>query len=223
MNTVLNARIYVSGGARERALDSFGSQVRNLLEDLDAEPDIDLRKDDRIEVAIDGDDSEAASSLLEEKYGRMETDPEEDESYIGTLESWGPEGFTIDVGSDVQVQSSELEELGKGNPSQIRERYGLVQHVPLEVTYGETPKLSDVQVDSLWGWRKGNGRLNVNSATRSEVRATVNRAGHADDIVTVERLGVLEQSVICREGTDPPGLLADVGGYIQGEMKCVVT
>jgi hypothetical protein len=54
------------------------------------------------------------------------------------------------------------------------------------------------------------------------VRATVNRAGHADDIVTVERLGLLEQSIVCKDETDPPGLLASVGEYLPAEMLCVV-
>ncbi|NIS37526.1 MAG: DUF2110 family protein, partial [Actinobacteria bacterium] len=66
------------------------------------------------------------------------------------------------------------------------------------------------------------GRVNVNSATRSEVRATVNRAGHADDIVTVERLGLLEQSVVCAEGTDPPGILAAIGPHLPAEMRAVL-
>ena len=64
--------------------------------------------------------------------------------------------------------------------------------------------------------------MNVNSATRSEVRATLNRAGHAEDVVTVERLGLLEQSVVCREGTDPPGLIASVGRYLPAELLAVV-
>ncbi|WP_122091363.1 DUF2110 family protein, partial [Halalkalicoccus subterraneus] len=58
---------------------------------------------------------------------------------------------------------------------------------------------------------------------RGEVRATVNRAGHAKDIVTVERLGLLEQSVVCREGTDPPGLLAAIGPHLTSELRCVIT
>jgi hypothetical protein len=64
--------------------------------------------------------------------------------------------------------------------------------------------------------------VNVNSASRAEVRATVNRAGHAHDIVTVERLGLLEQSIVCREETDPPGLLASIGEYLPAELLCVV-
>jgi hypothetical protein len=64
--------------------------------------------------------------------------------------------------------------------------------------------------------------VNVNSATRGEVRATVNRAGHARDIVTVERLGLLEQSIVCAEGTDPPGLLSAIGAYLPAELRCVI-
>ena len=62
----------------------------------------------------------------------------------------------------------------------------------------------------------------MNSATRAEARATVNRAGHAQDIVTVERLGLLEQSIVCREGTDPPGLVASIGEYLPAELLAVV-
>jgi hypothetical protein len=83
-------------------------------------------------------------------------------------------------------------------------------------------RLADAERDRLFDWTRGAGRVNVNSATRSEVRATVNRAGHAEDIVTVERLGLLEQSIVCREGTDPPGLLASIGGYLPSELLCVV-
>jgi hypothetical protein len=64
--------------------------------------------------------------------------------------------------------------------------------------------------------------VNVNSATRAEVRATVNRAGHAQDILTVERLGLLEQSIVCKEGTDPPGLIASIGEYLPAELRAVV-
>ena len=42
------------------------------------------------------------------------------------------------------------------------------------------------------------------------------------DIVTVERLGLLEQSIICGEGTDPPGLLAAIGDYLPAEIKAVI-
>ena len=87
---------------------------------------------------------------------------------------------------------------------------------------GEPNRLADEERDRLYEWTRGNGRVNVNCATRGEIRATVNRAGHAQDIITVERLGLLEQSIICAEGTDPPGLLASIGSYVPAELLCVV-
>jgi hypothetical protein len=87
---------------------------------------------------------------------------------------------------------------------------------------GEPARLADAERDRLYDWTRGEGRVNVNSATRAEVRATVNRAGHAQDIVTVERLGLLEQSVVCKEGTDPPGLVAAIGKYLPAELLAVV-
>ncbi|MCX2819024.1 DUF2110 family protein [Haladaptatus sp. F3-133] len=223
MRRVLNAKIYVAGDARERALDSARGVIGNRVAELEFEHEVQLRDDDRIEVSGVGEDAEAAFALLVEEFGEYTTDPEDGETYLGTLESWDNDGFTVDIGVDVRVPREQLEDLGRGSPADIRERYGLVQHTPLEVVAGEPARLSDVQVDELWSWQKGEtGRLNVNSCTRAEVRATVNRAGHANDIVTVERLGLLEQSVVCAPGTDPPGLLASVGKYLEGEMKCVV-
>jgi hypothetical protein len=118
-----------------------------------------------------------------------------------------------------------LPELQTRAPGQVREGLGKVRHLRLRFVEGDgdaPARLADAERDRLYDWTRGPGRVNVNSATRSEVRATVNRAGHANDIVTVERLGLLEQSIVCAEGTDPPGLLASIGDYLPAELRCVV-
>ena len=220
---VLATKCYVAGDARERALDSLRSQVENVLGDLDVEWQLGLRDDDFPSVTITGDDATVARNVLAEEFGELVPDRASGDVYTGTLEAWDDDGFVLDVGfgDSVRIPTAELG-LGQGTPEQIRNRYGLVQHVPLKFVAGETPRLADEEIDRLYEWTRGTGRLNVNSSTRAEVRATINRAGHADDIVTVERLGLLEQSVICREGTDPPGLLASVGQYLPAELLCVV-
>ncbi|ELY47713.1 DUF2110 family protein [Natronorubrum bangense] len=223
---VLATKLYVEGDARQRSLDSLRSLVDNEVGDLDVEFELGVRHDDFPSVTIEGDDATVARNVLGEEFGEIVPDLEAGETYVGTLESWDDDGFVLDAGQGdgVRIPTDELG-LGQGTASQIRERYGLVQHMPLEFVYGgddESSRLAEEAQDRLYEWTRGNGRLNVNSATRAEVRATLNRAGHAQDYVTVERLGLLEQSVICTEDTDPPGLLASVGEYLPAELRCVV-
>jgi len=221
---VLATKVYVSGDARDRVLDSLRSLVGNELADLDVEYEVGVRSDDFPSVTVTGEDEVVARNVLAEAFGEIDAHMEAGETYVGTFDSWSDEGFVLDAGQDVYVPAENLD-LGRGSPSQVRERFGLVQHMPLEFVYGgdeEPSRLSDDQVDELYEWARGNGRVNVNSATRAEVRATVNRAGHARDIVTVERIGLLEQSIICKEGTDPPGLLAAIGEYLPAEIRCVI-
>jgi len=219
---VIATKCYVEGSARDRALDGMTSLVDNAIGDLDVDWEVGVRHDDFVSVTVSGEDEVVARNVLREEWGEVGTGFEDGEVYVGTLESWDENGFVLDAGERVRIPAEELG-LGPGSPSQVRDRFGLVQHLPLRFVAGDPPRLADEERDRLFEWtRSDNGRLNVNSATRGEVRATINRAGHARDIVTVERLGLLEQSVVCTEGTDPPGLLASVGEYLPAELKCVI-
>lgn len=218
---VLATKCYVEGRAREQALTGLRSLVENAIGDLDVAYEVGLRHDDFPSVTVSGTDDVVARNVLREQWGAITPDFEAGETYTGTLESWNDSGFVLDAGKSVAVPVEELG-LGPGTPAQIRTRFGLVQHLPLRFVHDDPPRLADDERDRLFEWSRGAGRVNVNSATRGQVRATVNRAGHAEDIVTVERLGLLEQSIVCRESTDPPGLLAAIGGYLPAELLCVV-
>jgi hypothetical protein len=218
---VLATKCYVEGEARERSLKSLRSLIENDLHRLSVDSEVGVRRDDFVTVTLTGDDAPVARNVLGERWGEVTDHFTEGETYVGTLESWDDEGITLDAGENVRIPAEQLG-LGQGTPSQIRERFGLIQHLPMKFVYGEPSRLADEEVDRLYEWSRGRGRVNVNSATRGEVRATVNRAGHAQDIVTVERLGLLEQSIICGEGTDPPGLLAAIGEYLPAELRCVI-
>ena len=219
---VLATKLYISGDARDRALDSLRSLVNNDIGDLDVEFEIGIRHDDFPSVTIEGPDAVAARNVLAEEWGQITDSFEEGEIYVGTLEGWNDDGFVLDAGREIRIPAENID-LGRGSPQQVRERFGLVQHMPLRFVYDESsPRLADEEIDRLYEWTRGDGRVNVNSATRAEVRATVNRAGHAQDIITVERLGLLVQSIVCPESTDPPGLLSSIGGYLPSELRAVV-
>ncbi|MCL9814318.1 DUF2110 family protein [Natranaeroarchaeum aerophilus] len=219
---VLATKLYIGGDARDRAQGSLRSLVNNDIGDLDVEFDIGIRHDDFPSVTIEGPDAVAARNLLTEEWGAVTDQFESGETYVGTLEGWTDDGFVLDAGREVLIPASELD-LGRGSPDQIVERFGLVQHMPMRFVYDpDGSRLADAEIDRLYEWTRGDGRVNVNSATRAEVRATVNRAGHAQDIITVERLGLLEQSIVCPESTDPPGLIASIGQYLPAELRAVV-
>lgn len=220
---VLATKLYVTGESKRRAMDSLKSLVENDLAELEVDFSVGLRDDGFPSITITGEDAPVARHLLEAEWGAITPHREAGETYVGTLESWDDDGIVLDVGESVRVPSSELG-LGQGTPSQIRKRFGLVQHMPLKFVEGgdDSNQLADEQRDQLYEWTRGTGRVNANSTTRAQLRATVNRSGHADDIVTVERLGLLESSVICREGTDPPGLLADIGPHLEAELLAVL-
>lgn len=220
---VLATKVYVLGEGRRRAMDSLESLVENELGDLEVEFTVGLRDDQFPSVTVTGEDAPVARNLLEAEWGAITPHRTPGETYVGTLESWDDDGFVLDAGEPVRISADELG-LGQGTPAQIRTRFGLVQHVPLRFVEGgdEPNRLADEERDRLYEWTRGMGRVNANSITRAQLRATVNRAGHAEDIVTVERLGLLESSVICREDTDAPGLLADIGPYLEAELLAVV-
>ncbi len=218
---VLATKIYVRGDARERALRSLESLVTNEIGDLHVEATYGIRHDDFPTVTLSGPDAPVARAALAETWGSITTPIPTDEPVVGTLERWDDDGWYLDAGEEIHVPPSGLD-LGVGTPGQLVERFGLVQHQRVHIIAGDSPRLANETIDRLYDWQRGAGRVNVNSVTRAEVRSTVNRAGHADDIVTVERLGLLEHSVVCREGTDPPGLLASIGRYLPGEMRCVM-
>lgn len=218
---VLATKLYVEGDARERALDALDALVDNEVGDLDVQWEIGVRHDGFPSVTLQGTDATAARHQLAETFGEITPRQSDGEVHVGTLEAWDADGFTLDAGEEVHLSAASID-LGPGDPQQVRTRFGLVQHLPMRFVAGEDPTFAPAERDRLYDWRRGPGRVNVNSATRGEVRATVNRAGHAADIVTVERLGLLEQSIICKEDTDPPGLLASIGQYLPSELLCVV-
>jgi hypothetical protein len=219
---VLATRCYVEGDARERTLASLDALVGDAMGDLDVDWTIGVRDDGFPSVTLEGSDATVGRNLLREQWGEVTPHLQDGEAAVGTLEGWSEDGLELDAGQSVTVPPAGIG-LGQGTPSQIRTRFGLVQHLPLRFVPGEPPRLADAERDRLYDWRRGDGRVNVNSTTRAAVRATVNRAGHARDIVTVERLGLLEQSIVCAPGTDPPGLVAAIGEYLPSELLAVVT
>lgn len=216
---VLATKVY--GENQPAARSSLGQIIDNAIGELEVDYEVGVRHDGFPSVTIDGPDAVAARNVLIEEWGEIKPHLEAGERCRGTVDGWSAAGWHVDVGTTVTIGADELD-LGPGDPDQVATRFGLVSNMPIDVVYGDPPRLADAGRDRLYGWQQGSGRVNANGVTRSQLRATINRAGHADDIERIERLGLLEQSAVCRDGTDPPGLLASIGPYVPGELACVI-
>ncbi len=140
---VLATKCYVDGEARERALDGMYSLVDNDVGELAVEWTVGVRDDGFVQVDVTGEDATVARNVLAETWGEIVAHDEglvPGETYVGTLESWDADGFVVDAGEEVRIPAGELG-LGVGSPEQVVERFGLVQHLPMEFVYGGTPAI----------------------------------------------------------------------------------
>lgn len=128
---VIATKLYVRGGARERALSALDALVDDTIGDLDVDWEIGVRADEFPAVTVTGTDATAARNALRAEWGEIDPHRTPGEVYTGTLEHWDVDGFVLDAGERVRIPADGLE-LGPGTPGQVRTRFGLVQHLPIQ-------------------------------------------------------------------------------------------
>lgn len=107
----------------------------------------------------------------------------------------------------------------------LAELFCLYDNVPLEVKLIHNVKasetvgavLSEAQLSLFKGWVNSRfDRLIVLGSLFSDVERAVSRLNR--DIIGVESLGVLEQAVLCKLGTDAVGLIPRIGRYLKSAV-----
>ena len=111
---------------------------------------------------------------------------------------------------------------GKKLPLQrLIEPFCLYDNLPLKVKIAGNvdaqkklveAELSEAQLSQITRWiRSSLDRLLVLGAPLSDVEHAVRASKHSRDVIKIEPLGILEQTVICKLGTDAVGLIPDLG------------
>ncbi|MDY0386189.1 MAG: DUF2110 family protein [Methanolobus sp.] len=210
-------------GNRERAFHSAEMFVGNELKELDALAEFSISEDNWLKVDISGEDSEFVSNFLVSKFGTPVTELTKNEVYSGVIHQIREMEIIVDVGTLVSIPKKNLTDLGVGTAKQIATRFGLIKRLPVKVEI--TDEATNVgaftksQADLWWDWKKSSqDRVIANAVTRSELKVAVKRTGHARDIYGIERLGLMEHMIICRETSDGPGIVAAIGRFVKGEL-----
>jgi hypothetical protein len=208
-------------GQANKMSRSFGAMLHNDLRGLYVAYSFELTK--WISVTVSGPDEKLAADVLTNRYGKLH-DVQSGEIVRAWLAAVNDLGVTFDAGDKrVLVPTSRLKLLGRGTPPQIASRFGLIRCLPLEVRLVEedNAEFTKNQIDTLWRWKKGTDRINVNNASRAQIHAVLKRSGHARDVYAIERLGILEHSIVCKQGTDAPGLVPIIGPLLESELGCI--
>lgn len=219
---------HVYGKNRNRMAGLLKTLVENELKDLDAKVDISITPENWAEFSLEGEDEEVSANFLVSRFGTPALKAEPGRIYRGFLQAFLEDAFLVNIGIPIKIETEELKALGSGKPAQIAARFGLIPHMPVEIETFEANKKLKIrftkkQLDLWWSWKKANtDRVTVNAATRSEIKSAIKRTGHGRDIYEIERLGLLEHSIVCKENTDGPGIVAAIGPRLKSEMGVVV-
>lgn len=219
---------HIYGKKRDRMAELLKSLVENELKDLEVKVEVTITPENWAEFTLEGEDEEVSANLLKSRYGSPAKKAEPGKVYPGFLQAFTEDAFVVNIGIPVSIEAEELKALGSGKPKQLASRFGLIPHLPVEVEVIEANKKIKVrftkkQLDLWWGWKKAStDRVIINAATRSEIKSAVKKTGHGRDIYEIERLGLLEHAIVCREKTDGPGIVAAIGPRLKSEMGVVI-
>ncbi|SFM32488.1 DUF2110 family protein [Methanolobus profundi] len=215
-------------GNKERALHSAEVLIDNELKELDASAKLSISDDNWIIADISGEDSEFVSNFLMQKYGTPVKKLIKNETYIGVIRQIHQREMVVDIGNLITIPQKNLAILGSGTAEQIATRFGIIRHLPVKIEITDEKArqgtFTKEQADIWWNWKKSEqDRVIANSVTRSELKAAIKKTGHSRDIYGIERLGLMEHMITCRENTDGPGIVAAIGRLVKGELGVIRT
>jgi len=219
--------------------------LQATFEDLDAQVQILSNPTNRwVRVKVTGEDENIAKSYIAKQIGicpnSLNDVPvgSELKGYIQKTDT--PGGLNVDIGilepkpvyahiplTTLQTQLLE----GKEIPlKKIAELFALSTNLPINIKINNVrtaeniieAELSSIQVEKFKNWQESLlDRLVILGATNDEVTSTLERAYLNRDIINIEAMGLFEQIVTCKLGTDATGLIPRIGRYMRNAQLSV--
>jgi hypothetical protein len=193
--------------------------------------------DQRVEITINGPEEGFIYNLLKKEIGTIHdfNDIKIGEIYRGNLIDVGKIGFgifvdcailnpKIDVLLTLRELRSQLCADKKKSVREIIKTYDFIDHYPV---YTKISKINKEKKEVEGVLDKATLNLYhkiinenleavfVSGATKNQFKKAIFTSGHIKDIISIERFGFLEQIVILKNGTQAPGIIAEIGKYLE--------
>lgn len=219
--SLLAVRVYAEPGLSVMSAKNVFSAD---LDGLDVTMEITVSGDGWIQVGCVGEDADFAVNFLKSRYGTPVGQALSGNVYSGYVKTIGESGLIVDVGTDLEIPAVNLRSLGPGNAIQVATRFGLIPRFPVKVLVQANgrPELAEETTALLWKWKKSpSDRVIINASTRSRIKSAIRKTGHGRDILGIERIGILEHAIICKTGTDGPGIVAEIGPLLKADIGVI--
>jgi hypothetical protein len=196
-----------------------------------------------IQIEVSGEDETAALSLLDREIGLAPVSLDNLKKFSVmqgkvVFSSKSEKELYVDLGvfspkvSDAVLSEKRLcSQLADGKEVPLQnlvELFCLYDNMPLEVKIVQGVEeanrnveavLSEAQLSLFSRWiRCRFDRLVILGSLFSDVERAVKFSRHSRDIIKIESLGVLEQVVLCKLGTDAVGLIPKLGRYLKSAI-----
>ncbi|MEM2105671.1 MAG: DUF2110 family protein [Candidatus Bathyarchaeia archaeon] len=227
----------------EKHLEVVDKFLKSKLKGLKVKIQVCGTRNSWVQASISDEDENIALRYISEEMGICPNTIEEIKRFStlkGYITSINKDRIIIDIGvfSPQKVEAvltlqhlqAQLADGRKLALMRLAELYGFCENLPLTVKAlnmkreenGIETMFSERQLKIYRGWMQSLlDRLIVLGATREEVMSSLKITRCLRDIVDVESLGLFENAIVCKLGTDAAGLIPKIGKQLSNAVITV--
>ena len=224
---------------KKKQITQIKQKFRSYFENLDVEENIlGVNTAGWLQVSIEGEDEKIAINYLAEKIGLCPiamSNLNKNSKLIGRISKIHEnKKILIDIGVfqpkitlatiSIEKLQEQLVEGKKNSLKEIASLFGLTEGLPVNINLLNIndeqnyikAELSESQLSLFNFWKKSFlERLIIIGSSYNEVKKTISLTRLGKDVIKLESLGLFEQVLTCKLGTDAAGLIPRVGKILR--------
>lgn len=230
----------------ESQLKLVDKSLKSILKGLNVESKIcEITPRGMVQINVSGEDENVALNYLNKEIGMCPMSLESLSKYLevkgriislnkSKTELYVDIGISspkiVDAAIPIQHLQAQLADGRKIALKKLIELYGFCEHLPLTIKILDVNKeksyveatFSESQIARYRNWTKSFlDRLIILGSSFLEVRLALKRARVSGDTVNIESLGLFENAVACKLGTDAVGLIPELGKILRNSTLSV--